>query len=204
MTRPSTPLHRLPLLLAIFALSAALLAGCGSSRPSASANYRQARNEMVYRTRPIDLGALFESGGLGIDPRVSLRGWAACDGENCQPSEAWLSFTLQRGSKEMRVVSDRSVTIKTAEDVYTWQQGDRRNSGNELVQEMRGAPTSGEIARVELDWATLKDIATTQEFRGTIGGKDFSLSYDEREPLRAMMEQMEQMEQTARSPGASS
>ena len=160
-------------------LSALLLAGCTGSRPPVTARYQSAANETIYRARSIGLGTLFESGGLGQDPRVSLRGWATCSGENCHPREAWLSFSLQRSAKEMQLVSDRSVRIETAQDAYTWNQKNVPGSR---------APTSGEIVRVSLDMATLEDIATTKRFQGTIGGEGFKLSYEEREPLRALYE----------------
>lgn len=163
--------------LHLLALLAFLLAGCVTNRAPATARYQSSRNETVFRTRTIGLGTLFESEGFGQDPRVVLNGWARCPGEHCHPNEAWLSFSLRRSAKEMQIVSDRSVTIATDREVYSWQQEDVAGSR---------APTHGEIARISLDMSTLEDIATTQRFRGTIGGEEFSLSREEREPLRAL------------------
>lgn len=158
-------------------LAAFLWAGCATNRPSATVQYRPGQNEMIYRARPISLGTLFESGGLGQDPRVGLRGWATCPGEGCQPQQAWLSFSLQRAAKQMQLTSDRSVTLRTDHEVYSWEQKNVVGAN---------APTHGEIARVSFQMSTLKDLATSQRVRGTIGTEEFSLSYEEREPLRAL------------------
>lgn len=158
-------------------LVALLLAGCVTSRKPATSQYHAARNETVYRIRPINLGTIFEGSGLGSDPRVSLRSWATCSGQDCRPSAAWISFSLQRTSKQMQITSDRSVTIKTDGNVYTWEQKNVTGSR---------APTSGEVARVELDLSALQDVATTKVLNGSIGGSEFSLSREERKPLRAL------------------
>lgn len=160
-------------------LAAFLLAGCATNRAPVSVHYRTNQNETVYRTVNIDLGPLFESGGLGQDPRVGMRGWATCPGENCQPREAWLSFSLQRAAKQMQLVSDRSVTLRTDEEVYSWEQKNVVGSR---------APTHGEIARIALGMDALKDVATAQNVTGTIGSEEFSLSREERAPLRALYE----------------
>lgn len=171
------------LALGVLLVAGGLVAGCATSRDPATARYRAAQNEMVYRARDISLGTLFPTGGLSRDPIVEMSTWATCSGEGCRPQEVWLSFSIRRSPS--RVLSHRDVKMKTDTEVYTWTQQNRRSSGWNTQ-----SPKSGEITRLSMELSTFRDIAESRRLSGTLGGEPFSLSYEKRAPLRAMANKM--------------
>lgn len=170
---------------ALLALTAVLLAGCATSRPPATELYKQAQNETVYRARAINLGTMFPTGGLSRDPSVALRSWATCSGENCQPRRAWFSFEMRGGGGESRVLSSRDVQIRTEGNVHEWPEERQRTTGE---SDLAGSGSTGELVRIRMSLSTLRDIAQSQRMSGTLGDEEFSLSYEERAPLRSMLE----------------
>lgn len=166
------------------ALSLLLLAGCTTSRDSVTVQYQESEDRTVYRARSISLGTLFPTGGLSRDPVVEMRSWATCSGQDCQPQQAWFAFNLRR--TESRIVSRRDVRLETDEEVYRWSQENER-FGEWNAQ----SPKSGEIVRISMDISMLRDIAESERLSGRLSGERFSLSYEDRAPLRALLDRMD-------------
>ena len=182
MQLPSFIRHVLPS-LSLLVLVAVLLAGCGASRAPATAQYNAPQDETVYRARSINLGTMFPTGGLSPDPSVEMNSWARCSGEDCRPQRIWLAFSI-RGTSQPGVLSNRDVKIRTSENTHTWPDERRRTTGAE--NKIPGS-AGGELTRISMGLGTFRDIATSQRVSGTLGGENFSLSYEERAPLRAML-----------------
>lgn len=160
-----------------------LLAGCASNRESVTSRYLADQDVTTYRTGSIGLGSIFGGSGLGSGSRVSLRGWAQCQGQDCQPSEAWLAFALSGSSRELRLAS-RSISMRADEQRYDWPQ--------RAVQRPTRTtnPVRGEIARISMSLGALESIAFAQSVSGTISDEAFTLSYEERQPLRNLANEL--------------
>ena len=177
-----------PLLsLSLIALAGMLLAGCTTSRPSATARYKQTQNETVYRARRISLGTMFPTGGMSRDPEVSMSSWATCDGENCRPQHAWISFNIRGVAGRTNVLSNRDVQMRTAENLHEWPE-----SRDRIQSELKAAGAGSELTRIRMSMSTLRDIAQSKgQVRGQIGEEEFSLSYSARTPLRALLKKID-------------
>ena len=176
---------------AVVLLAALFLYGCGTtSSAPATTRYRQGADETIYRARSISLGTMFPTGGLSQDPTVRLQGWATCEGRDCRPQRAWLSFVLRSPNGRSNVVSNRTVSIQTDTEQHRWPES-RKRFGN------MGEDNSGELTRIRMSIGTFRDIAESQRRRGQIGTEDFSVSYEDRAPMRALLEQIQ-------NPGTSS
>lgn len=164
-------------------LSLLLLAGCATSQDPVTVQYQEVEDRTVYRARPINLGTMFPTGGLSRDPVVEMRSWATCSGQDCQPQQAWFAFNLRRS--DSRIVSRRDVRLETDEEVYRWSR-DNERFGDWNTQ----SPRSGEIVRISMDISMLRDIAESERLSGRLSGERFSLSYEDRAPLRALLERI--------------
>lgn len=170
-------------LLLLSTLSLLLSAGCATSSEPLSSSYDDDSDRTRYETRRINLGNMFSGSALGGGVRVNLRGWATCEGQDCQPEQAWLSFTIS-GSSNTLQIHDRSVTLRTEEEHYSWPQREVRRPTEQTTSLL------GEVARIALDPDTLEDIATAQDVSGSIGSESFSLSYDQRASLRELADRL--------------
>lgn len=166
-------------LFLLCALTLLLSTGCVSSSELVSISYDDDRDRTRYETRRINLGTMFSGSALGGGARVNLRGWATCQGQECQPEQAWLSFSIS-GSSNTLQIHDRTVTLRTEEERYSWPQREVRRPTEQTT------PLIGEVARIALEPDMLEDIATSQNVSGSIGSESFSLSYDQRAPLREL------------------
>ena len=173
--------------LGLLTLTALLLASCGTSRAPATARYQAASDKTVYRARDINLGTMFRTGGLSRDPSVALRSWATCSGEDCKPQRAWLSFVL-RGSGRTNIVANRDVKITTDTNTHTWpEERQRQTSAFDITREK----STSEVTRIRMTLKTFRDIANSQQrVSGTLGNEDFTLSYEDRAPLRALLKEI--------------
>lgn len=161
------------------ALGLLLSAGCATSSELVSTSYDDARDVTRYEARRISLGRMFSGNALGGGRYVNLRAWATCRGQGCQPQQAWLSFAIS-GSANRLQVYDRSITMRTEEERLSWPQREVKRPAEET------SPLRGKVARIALDPATLETIATAQQVSGAIGNESFSLSYEQRAPLREL------------------
>lgn len=179
--------------LSVLFVAALFMVGCASSREPATARYSASQNEMMYRASDISLGTMFPTGGLSRDPSVALRSWATCSGENCQPQRVWFSFVLRSSMARSNVLASRNVEMVADGNVHEWpeerQQFADRTTSTASSMQLPGS-SGNELTRISMSLSTLQEIAQADGVSGTFGGEDFSLSYDDRAPLRAFAEKM--------------
>ncbi len=158
----------------------ALLAGCASTSQPVTERYNALSNETTYRTRAISLGALFEGHGIDSGMRVDLEARASCPGEQCTPDLVWLSFEAVNPKTNIQI-GNSAVTMRADEQLYRWTEREGKLAEQDVTY------VRGTFVRVRLTLPELRQVATAEHVAGTVGPESFSLSYDDRMPLRRLL-----------------
>lgn len=159
--------NALPLLLC-------LLLGCATSRPNGVASFKT-------DLHPIDIKT--SGNGLAGDlAQFYYQLQADCEGENCTPKEAELTFSLTTGSTDL-YLSNHNISIQADDKQFEWKHKQWINIEN-------SPPVSGTIISVTLDFEALKTIATADTVTGLLASYPFKWSYKNRKPLRTLLEQI--------------
>lgn len=173
-------MRRLLLLLALVVPSL-LAPGCASTSEPATQRFDTTTNETLYRARPINLGRMFENYGINSAVSIKLETWAKCMGQSCTPDQVWMGFEAT-GSAEGIQIGDASVTMSTGPDQFRWQERGGK------MEEQDVTTVRGLFARGAVDLDELATVANAEDnVSGSLGSEAFTLSYEDREPLRRLL-----------------
>ena len=137
----------------------------------------------TFKTKVTETNFSINSNGLANPAKVSYQVRAQCEGSNCIPDEAQLSFHLRSGTNKV-YLSNRNLTIQVEEETYNW-------PGREWSNIYNSPPVLGVIKTITLDWNTLTTIAKAQEVTGNLAGQSFEWTHKNREPIRAIVSEAE-------------
>ncbi len=171
-----------------------LLTGCGTSEPL-TVRYDRLSNMTTYATRDISLGTMFEGYGIDSGMSIDLRARANCREKSCTPDKIWLTFVASNPRSDIHIMNT-DVTMATDTEQYTWSNGGGTTpqqkvqvSGGGL--QTHGTYVRGEFVRIALSLSELREIATAESVvEGRVGPESFSLSYEERAPLRKLVDRI--------------
>jgi len=152
--------------LAMAALALTLV-GCTSTQPPVRVDYDASDDRTTYRAQGISIP--IESQGAGYASQfnqlqMSMR--ARCQGRDCQPASATLTFSTS-GSSEL-YIGDRTLVITADGERFVWEdpRHDRDNEPERVV---------GTVARITADIAPLRAMATAERVTGEIGSVRFTM-----------------------------
>ncbi len=162
-----------------------MISGCSGPEP-VSTSYDDKADRTAYQTKPIHLGR-YSTGGLSSGKSVRLIGAAICRGAACTPQQAYLIFSVrdETNAGSDLFMGDRSLSLQINGERFAW-------ANDPLWESAKDTSIDGEVTRLPLTVKQLSRIARADRVQGTLGSMRFNLSYQQREPLRLLVDRLSQ------------
>lgn len=160
-----------------------LLAGCASTSEPAGTSYNSLTDRTTFRTKPMETGMRLQGSGFSNGPRIQYQVSASCKGRACTPEKAALTFLLANNSSPVYFYG-RTIVIDAGLERFMWKPLHERKTDE-------SASVVSVIVRVDMTLEQLEALAHRRRVRGRLGHRPFNLSYEAREPLRVLYEQMQ-------------
>lgn len=161
---------------------AGLMAGCAGSS-GAIMSYDADDEQTRYDAGPLTV-AEQGGGGYGSQTSIQLRVRATCEGEDCVPDEARMTFSAE-GESDV-AISSRKVSVAADDQTFEW--------GREVNWRREGDMQSitGHIVSITLPLSDLDEIANASAVEGRLG--DLTLN------MRRVQSRLQDFVQTAQNP----
>lgn len=158
-----------------------LIAGCATSHSVQENGPSENKSSFDTGKKMADLN--FKKNSL-LDPlRIKFQVSAECTGPDCTPDEAQLDFFVVPGPTKV-VLRDLSLTLNAGQVIYQW--------NGPKWDYVEDAPVAlGLLKSVTLDKKMLQQIAGNEDIFGDLGGQGFKWSYENREPIRELLADMQ-------------
>lgn len=169
----------LSLLLGIF-----LIVGCATSSEPVRVSYEAESNQTVYQTEQMRLSDLQLTSGLQKQNRYYVQVKGQCLGQDCAPSEYTVRF-IKEGTQSVKLVG-RDITLTVGTETITWSDPQTRE------RSQTATIRSGTFAEVDVSSGQLSTIGGVSKVRGTVGTAEFTIPYDNREPVRTLLSRVKQ------------
>lgn len=149
----------------------------------------------MYETDPMELDDVNLTSGLSRKDGLYIRVVGQCAGEQCAPSDYTIIFGKD-GFQPVQLQS-RDIALSIGSETMSWEDPQSRSV------DQGSTIRSGTFARVDLTAEQLSTLASVSNVRGSVGDVGFSISYEERAPLRALLSRLSEAEnENGREEGA--
>jgi hypothetical protein len=167
--------------LALLALCALVLTGCGAS---SSVQQTTDDGQAALRTRAIPL---YENTSSSMTLRsaqapIQLSALSRCLDANCTEGGAYLVLRSTRGVNS-GTIDYTPVILLVDGQRFEWPELDR------TVVDQRQA--TGEFLRLAMDITKLRSVAFATDVKLNLGSSEFDISYSERGPMRELIAQLQ-------------
>ncbi|MFP4229324.1 MAG: hypothetical protein ACLFTE_10930 [Salinivenus sp.] len=136
-----------------------LVAGCAGSS-GAIMSYDSEDDEMRYEAGPMTV-AQRGGGGYGSQTSIQMRVRATCEGRDCVPDEARMTFSAE-GESDV-AISSRKVSVTADDQTFEW----GREVNWRRQEDMQSI--TGHIVSITLPLSDLDEIATASAVDGRLG-----------------------------------
>lgn len=163
---------------------ALFLGGCAGTSEMISVE-ENSSGETTYKTQKMRLDDFHLSSGLQKRNRFYIQISGTCAGDDCAPSGYTLSF-IKEGPQPV-TMEGRGVTLTVGSETLSWEDPQTRG-GSVRTSTVR----SGVFTSVEVSSKQLSTMGAARTLTGTCGGEQFTLTHQERAPIRALLSRLEQ------------
>lgn len=153
------------------------------SAACATTNQKRDNNDGDYSTGVIPTNFQLDSSSLADDIDILYRVKVHVDDENGTRQNAELTFQIRSGSNKIYLKS-RSLSMTAGNKSFDW-------PGREWSNVYNSPPVMGIITTVKLEYSDLVTIANASEVTGNLAGQNFEWSYQNREPIRDLIEKID-------------
>jgi hypothetical protein len=150
-------------------------------------SYDSSSGATVYETDQVKLDDVNVTSGLSREVEFYLQVVGRCEGRNCAVSQYALIFGKE-GAQPVQLTG-RDVTLSIGSETMSWEDPQSRSI------DRSSTIRSGTFARVALSSNQLSTLANVSNVTGTVGDVDFSISHEERAPLRALLSRLSEIEE---------
>jgi len=162
-----------------------LFAGCATSSQPVTTTYDSTSNRTTYETGEMRLNGLELTSGLQKRNRFYMQVVGRCKGEDCVPSSYDLHF-VKRGPQPVNLEA-RTLSLTVGTETLKWNDPQTR----EVTQ--TSTVRSGTFAKVDVSGRQLSTIGNVSNVSGSVGGNSFSISHENRAPIRSLLSRLEQV-----------
>lgn len=161
-------------------------AGCAGTSEPVRVSYNRSSGETTYETEEMRLEDIQITSGIQQKNRFYVQVSGACTGEDCVPSQFFLRF-IKEGPQPV-TTEGREVTLTVGSETLRWEDPQSRETAR------TSTIRSGTFTKVDLSSKQLSTIGGGSSVKGTVGGERFSIPYQNRAPIRALLSRLEQTE----------
>lgn len=178
-------LRRTVSILLLATLGGLVFFGCATSSQSVETAYDSSSNKTTYRTGQMRLSDIEMSTGIQKQNRFYVQVVGQCMGKDCIPSEFTVNF-IKQGPQSV-TLGGRDVSLTIGSETITWEDPQTRDVNQ--TTKIR----SGTFAKIGVSGGQLSTIGAVTSVTGSVGGADFTIPYDNRSPIRALLSQLDKM-----------
>lgn len=169
--------------LLVVVLLSFLVLGCATSSAPVEVSYDTSENQRSFQTQKMPLQDVRLTSGLSKQPRFYLQIEGNCSGEDCKPREFRLNI-IKEGMESIEI-SGRDLTLTVGTETLEWEDPQNREVSQTVTIR------DGSLVKVNISRQQLVTLGSVSNVHGTVGGTSFSVSHEDRAPIRNLVSRLE-------------